>query len=100
MACCEKHDRMDLKLTSEEFLAPECGTPTKPDGERRHCCAKCPEQGQPLRLRPQFASNPSMMLFLTEEQQREVMIEAIRLGPLHVNIVGVAPGIISGPGAA
>lgn len=91
MACCDKHDRMDLKLQSDEFFDFPCGTPTNPEGESRYCCRQCPEMGKPLRLKAVWASNPALMAFLSDAEQGSVYAMAAAAGPDHVDIVTAPP---------
>lgn len=86
MACCENHDRMDLILKADEYNDFHCGTPSNPHGEQRYCCRQCPTKKGDITPRPEWASNPKLMAFLTEEERREVLAQAIALGPLHVDI--------------
>ena len=64
MACCERHDRLDLKLASSEYLDFVCGSPSNPDGERRYCCKRCPAQGTPLTPKMEWAGSPLLLSHL------------------------------------
>lgn len=95
MACCEKHDRMDLVLGVQSYLDSPCGTPTNPDGEQRYCCRKCPSVGKPLNLQARWASNPTLMRQLTIEEQTEVLRKAVEAGPLFVDIRTALPAPVA-----
>ena len=91
MACCDKHDRMDLILSVEAYNDSPCGTPTNPSGEQRYCCRQCPSSKVDLNLRPEWASNPKLMALLTDSERRQVLAKAIALGPLYVDIQVAIP---------
>ena len=91
MACCAKHDRMDLILSSEQYHDFPCGTPTSPTGEPRYCCRQCPSLGKPLDVKASWASNPVLMSFLTDEERGKVYALAVSAGPTVVDIVGAVP---------
>jgi len=91
MACCEKHDRMDLVLDTKSYNDHYCGTPTEPDGEQRYCCRNCPSKSELLKVRPSWASSPRLMRHLTEDERRQVLAEAVALGPLVVDIQVALP---------
>lgn len=65
--CCDKHDRLDLKLSSSDYLDHDCGSPSNPDGERRFCCKHCPAQGAPLLPKMEWAGNPALLQHLPPE---------------------------------
>lgn len=80
MACCEKHDRMDMLLTSEQYNDFPCGTPTNPTGEQRYCCRQCPSSGKPLELKAVWAGNIKLMSYLTPEEAGQVFALAAQVG--------------------
>jgi hypothetical protein len=89
--CCDVHDRMDKVLHSDECHDPQCGTPTGPRGERRYCCGRCPAQGEPLRLKAVWASNPLLMAQLRDEEYAHVFAMALEAGPKVVDIQTAVP---------
>ncbi len=40
--CCEKHDRLDLKLGAAEYTAAECGSQNAGTSKPEFCCFDCP----------------------------------------------------------
>lgn len=50
MACCSMHDRLDLKLTTLQYVSAECGSIKSitdpgtqvPEGKPEYCCFDCP----------------------------------------------------------
>ena len=82
---------MDLILTSEEYMDFPCGTPTLPRGEPRYCCRQCPSIQHALTLKAAWASNPTLLSFLTDAERHEVLMRAAALGPLVVNIMATVP---------
>jgi hypothetical protein len=86
MACCEKHDRMDMVLSVDAYNDFPCGTPTNPDGEQRYCCRHCPSKDQEFTPKAVWASNPRLMSHLTEDERHQVLAQAIAAGPLVIDI--------------
>jgi hypothetical protein len=82
---------MDMKLHADEYMDFPCGSPTMPEGERRFCCGKCPSMGKPLTIKAVFASNPTLMSFLSEDEQREAITLAIAAGPDRIDIRSSVP---------
>lgn len=39
--CCDKHDRLDLKLSVHEYTSPECGALNAKTGKPEYCCFEC-----------------------------------------------------------
>lgn len=86
MSCCDKHDRMDMILGIDAYNDFPCGTPTNPNGEQRYCCRQCPATKSDLVLRAEWASNPRLMSYLTDQERQQVLAMAVAAGPLHVDI--------------
>ena len=85
---------MDTILSVDAYNDFPCGTPTNPNGEQRYCCRQCPSSKKDLALQPRWASNPKLMLHLTDDEKREVLARAMALGPLQVDIrVAIPPPV-------
>ena len=86
MSCCARHDRLDLMLTTVQYLDHWCGTPTMPDGEPRYCCRSCVSLVAPLQVRPEWVANPTLMSYLTPDERQAVNVAALGLGPMRVDL--------------
>lgn len=91
MACCANHDRMDRILQIDDYNDFPCGTPTNPRGEQRFCCRQCPSHGQPLAVKAVWAGNPTLLGYLSDEEQARVIALAVAEGPDRVDIVTEIP---------
>lgn len=86
MPCCEHHNHMDRLLSSTVFNDFTCGSPTNPTGESRYCCRQCPSIHAPFQVKPEWAANPKLMSYLSEDERREVLQQALLLGSQKIDI--------------